>query len=209
MARLFSKLNTLLRARIEGLLEDDLRLPRRRFEDRSVPGRKVLAQEIDALRREINAALDYEDDLQTRIDALRQDASDLDIQVDNALLARQEDIARRSLEQLRRTEQQITMLEADLTQHRQHVAALMDRVNLLEGLAAEAESRQGETPETGTAPAMTPAEETSPQAPVAITPGDPQTTAGPLLPESPPSPVTEEELAARRMRLARGTTQKE
>lgn len=206
MARLFSKLNTLLRASIEGLLEDDLRLPRGR---RDAPRGKALNREIEALRREINTALDYEDELQTRIDALHQDASDLDLQADNALLARQEEAARQALAQLKRTEQQIAMLEADLAQHRQHVAALMDRVNMLEGLAAEAQARR-EPASTGSADAEpAAAEQTSPHVTVQATVGGPDETAGTSSATFPPLPVTDEELAARRRRLTGGTSQKE
>lgn len=200
MARLFNKLNTLLRASIEGFLEDDLRLSRGR---RDALRGKALDREIAALRREINTALDYEDELQTRIDALRQDASDLDLQADNALLARQEDAARQALAQLKRTEQQIAMLEADLAQHRQHVAALMDRVNVLEGLAAEAAPAGGANVEPVTA------EQTSPPATVQVTASGPDETAGTSSATSPPPPVTDEELAARRRRLTGGTSQKE
>ncbi len=211
MARLFSKINTLLRARVEDFLEEDLRLPRgRRSERRAVPGSKALSREIEALRREIEAALDYEDDLQTRIDALRQDASDLDLQADNALLAYQEELARRSLEQLKRTEQQIAMLEADLAQHRQHAAALMDRVNLLEGLAAEAGSRRQDAPAATSADAAPPpAEEAARPVTVRVTTEESEATVRAMPPEPHPLPVTDEELAARRMRLARGDTQKE
>ncbi len=206
MGRLFSKLNTLLRASIEGLLEDDLRLPRGR---RDAPRGKALNREIEALRREINTALDYEDELQTRIDALHQDASDLDLQADNALLARQEEAARQALTQLKRTEQQIAMLEADLAQHRQHVAALMDRVNMLEGLAAEAQARR-EPASTGSADAEPAAvEQTSPPVTAQATVGRPDETAGTSSVVFPPSPVTDEELAARRRRLTGGTSQKE
>ncbi|NPV67496.1 MAG: hypothetical protein HPY64_10160 [Anaerolineae bacterium] len=206
MARLFNKLNTLLRASIEGFLEDDLRLSRGH---RDTPRGKALDREIEALRREISAALDYEDDLQTRIDALRQDASDLDLQADNALLTHQQEVARQALAQLKRTEQQIAMLEADLAQHRQHVAALMDRVNVLEGLAAEATARQRAAPADSANVEPAPAEQTSSPVAVQVTASGPGETAETSSAGLPPSPVTDEELAARRRRLTGGTNQKE
>ncbi|MBN2470968.1 MAG: hypothetical protein JXN59_09600 [Anaerolineae bacterium] len=144
MSDLFRKLNTLVRARIEGFIEDDLRLPvGRKSRPKDIqPGDPRIKRDIQLLREQIDEALDREEALQEQLDAMRQDADDLNQQADAALQQQDEESARRALTALRQHEQQITMLEADITHHRQMTAALMDQVNILDSQLAAASSSQ-------------------------------------------------------------------
>ncbi len=153
MTGLLNKINTLIRSRIESFLEEDLRLPGSRERGELLSADRLGAnidQEIVALRRRIDQAITHEENLQTAIDALRQEASDWDIQADNALLQGDEIAARHALEQFKRTEQKAALLEADLAEHRRSTAEFIERVNVLEGLIAEArEQRPSRPPAAG------------------------------------------------------------
>jgi phage shock protein A len=153
MSGLLNKINTLFRARIENFLEEDLHLTRNR-DRRELLSADQLGQDIDrevtALRQRIEQAITHEEKLQTEIDALRQEASDWDLQADNALLKGDEVTARHALAQMKRTEQKAALLEADLVQHHRSTAEFIERVNVLEGLVAEARSQQQSAPPPST-----------------------------------------------------------
>ncbi len=147
MSSLLNKISTLLRARIEAFLDEELRLS-------SGPGRRELLsasqlgkdvdREIEALRRRIDEAITHEEKLQEEIDALRQEAADWDLRADNALLAGDEAAARHAVMQMQHAERSAAFKEADLVQHRRSTAEFIERVNMLEGLVAEARNRQEE-----------------------------------------------------------------
>ena len=145
MAKLLSKFNTLLRARIEGFLEESLKLPGQLDRGNLLSVDRLggdIEAEIAALRRRIDEAITYEENIQDELDALHQTAMDWDVQADNALLENNEPAARHALEQMKRAEQRAAMLEADLNAHRRDTAEFMERVNVLEGLVAEAHRQQ-------------------------------------------------------------------
>lgn len=150
MADLWTKVNALLRARVERFLEDDLHLPLGGRSDRL--GRNIDG-EIAALRQQIDSALDREEQLEAQIAALRQEAATWDAQADNALLQGDEATARYALGQMQNVERRTTLLEADLSQHRRNTADFITRVNMLEGLVAEARRREEAAPPEP-APAM-------------------------------------------------------
>jgi phage shock protein A len=214
MSSLFRKFNTLVRARIEGFLEEDLRLPLGTRKDDSAPADPLsedTRKQIASLRKRINEAIIYEEDLQTKIEALHQDASDLDLQADNALLDNDETAARHAAEQLKRTRQQIRGLERDLSKHRDNTSALMDHVNMLEGLVADARAQassqdtvatqeQEDTPQVVRVNVSTENEEQIEDS----TADYPEIADGQDTPES-----GEDSLAVRRARLARRNPDKE
>lgn len=147
MSSLLNKISTLLRARIEDFLEEDLRLSsgpdRRELLSANRLGKDV-DREIEALRRRIDEAITHEEKLQEEIDALRQEAADWDLRADNALLAGDEAAARHAVLQMQHAERSAAFKEADLVQHRRSTAEFIERVNMLEGLVAEARNRQEE-----------------------------------------------------------------
>lgn len=215
MSGLFQKINTLLKARIDNFLEEDLRLSRQPDENALLTaGRlgKDVDQEVAALRQRIEEALNYEDALQEKMDALRQEASDLDREADDALRRGQEDMARRALDQMRRLQQQAHMIEADLVQHRRTTAEFIERVNVLEGLIAEARHKEdagvvaeppAETLDRALQTARQDAEAPGRAEPVRVIVNQPSPDA------ETPAPSANDDLAARRARLARRSPEQE
>ena len=214
MAGLFQKINTLLKARIDTFLEEDLRLARRPDAENLLSADRLgkdVDREISALRQRIEEALTYEDALQEKIEALRQEASDADLQADRALLDGAKDTARQAVEQLRRLEQQAQMLEADLVQHRRTTAEFIDRVNVLEGLIAEARRQQDSelaaTPPVETLDQVIQTAQREAESPdegepvrVVVHPAQPRPVRPVADADAPP---IDDDLAARRARLAR------
>lgn len=147
MSDLFRKLNTLVRAQIDSVLEDDLNLPTRRRSRQPIdPNSKDADKIIAKMRKEIDEALTHQEALQAKIDGLDVNATILNQRIDEALLAHQEEQARHLAGRLKQLDQQITIAQSELDLHRQKTAALMDDVNLLEGLVAEARAQQKEMP---------------------------------------------------------------
>jgi phage shock protein A len=216
MAGFFQKINTLLRAQLDSFLEEDVHRPaagdRATLLSADRLGKDVDA-EIKALRQRIDEALNYEEDLQEQIDALRQEASDWDLQADNALLNGEEATARHALNQMKTTEQRAKMLEADLAEHRYTTAEFIDRVNVLEGLIAEA--RHDAAAETATPAAQTletvlhtaQREADQPEGTAVHVVVNPASTTPPA--STDPSTSSHDDLAARRARLARRSPEQE
>jgi phage shock protein A len=131
---LTDKLNTLIRSRVQGAI-DDLN-PRRR--DQPLKPDKNVERDVAAMRQRINQALDDEDQMTAEINALQGQVEDWDQQADRALTQGDEAAARHAVRQMQLVEQRQAMLEADLAQHRFATSELISRVNELEALAAEA-----------------------------------------------------------------------
>jgi phage shock protein A len=220
MAGLFQKINTLLKARIDSFLEEDLHLTRRPDSETLLSASRLgkdVDREISALRQRIEDALNYEDELQEKIEALRQEAADADAQADQALVDGEEDVARQAVEHMRRLDQQAAMLEADLVQHRRTTAEFIERVNVMEGLIAEAR-RQQESEEGMAAPSETlehviqtaqrDAESPDQGEPVRVVvhPAEAKPERNVVDAAAPP---VDDDLAARRARLARRNPQQE
>jgi hypothetical protein len=214
MANLFRKLNTLVRAQIEGLLDEAPRLPGQR--KRGGPGPvdphdPAIKRDVQLLHEQIDDALDREEALLAQLDSLRQQAADLDLVADNAVLDRNDDEARQALTTRRYNDQQIAMLEADLAHHRRMTAALMDQVNVLESQepAAPAPSPdlaaadQPEAARVIKVPIVVDLEDAPPEADAGPRPP----TVGELPSESPAR--APDNLDARRARLARQEPEQE
>ena len=150
MADLISKLNVLVKSSLQGILGDSPDRTGRR----SVPSLgKDIDHEITALRRQIDSALDHEDQIKTQIEALQREAADWDRQADEALAHGDEATARYAIRQQQTKQQQTTLLEADLAQHRISASELIHRVNELEAIVTEARRQQQKSaPEAEEAP---------------------------------------------------------
>jgi phage shock protein A len=131
---LADKLNTLIRSRVQGAI-DDLN-PRRR--DQPLKVGKHIDRDVAALRQQINRALDEEDQMSAEIGVLQREAEDWDQQADRALTRGDEATARHAVRQMQLVQQRQTMLEADRAQHRYSTSELISRVNELEARVAEA-----------------------------------------------------------------------
>ncbi len=131
---LTDKLNTLIRSRVQGVLDDVN--PRRRGQP--LKAGKNIDRDVAALRQQINQALDGEDRMTAEIGALQHQVADWDQQADRALTQGDEAAARHAVRQVQLLQQRQAMLEADLAQHRYSTSELISRVNELEALVAEA-----------------------------------------------------------------------
>lgn len=132
MNDLLKKLNTLVRANL-----NTPSLPR--FE--RTPN---LERQVRDLRERINVALQYEDELEAKADALRQEMAQLDARADAAMAKGQEAEARHLLQQLQRLEQRLTIAEADLRAHRRAAEGLIQQVNMLDASAADVRAAQAQ-----------------------------------------------------------------
>jgi hypothetical protein len=109
--------------------------------------------EIEALRERINDAIHYEDEIKARIRQLEDEATRWDQQADEAVAQGREETARRAVEQMQRAQQRVAMTQADLREHQRATQELIERVNMLDAVVAEARRAQPEsTPENAHLP---------------------------------------------------------
>ncbi len=143
MSDLIGKLNVLVKSNLRHVLPLE-----RRKDSGSASGGRDLQRDIAALRQRINQALDDEDKLKRDILALRHEAVEWDRKADAALSNGDEANARYAVQQMQTKQQQATLLEADLEQHRYSAAELIRQVNELEAIAAEAAAAQADSGST-------------------------------------------------------------
>ena len=133
MAKTFlDKLNTLIQSNVRDL-SPSLQLP-------TLGGRlgKGIEKELQLLKEQIAHAEQDEIPMQASITNLEKDIVDLDAQADNALQQGNEAQARYIIEQLERRKQQLVILQSDLANHRRAVYELMQQVSHLESLVETA-----------------------------------------------------------------------
>ncbi len=147
MARLFDKLNVLLKSNLHSVLRD--RGASRDAPDVSrAPGIDI-EQTIAQLQGRIEAALDEEDRTLNKLNAMQQQIASWDTEADRALQAGDEAAARYLVRQIQLTRQQYALLQADLDQHRRATGELIQHVNELEAVAAQIErERKPGTPDS-------------------------------------------------------------
>jgi phage shock protein A len=217
MHDLFKKLNVLVKATVHDALGG------RRAADsprhRSFPaGRlgKDVDREIAALRQRVNEALEYEEELQAKVQALRQEVAHLDEEADAAVAEGRDSAARHIIEQMQRTQQRLVMAESDLREHRIVTQELMQRVNMLDATVADARRAESEAQATEGGHAAAKAEEAVGQGlsellrevrekiaemgDIVSTRGELATSSGQLVPDE---QAIEEDLENRRRRLGR------
>jgi phage shock protein A len=141
MTNLINKLNVLVRSSMHNIFGDDTDQQRGRLPSASRLGKNI-DNEIAALRQQIDKALDDEDRQIIEIERLQREIADWDGQADQALLKGDEATARYAVQQVQLQQQRLTMLDAELAQHRIATAELIHRVNELEALVAEARKHQ-------------------------------------------------------------------
>jgi phage shock protein A len=162
MNDLFKKLNTLVKASINDILGDDLAIggPRRKPLNPERLGKNI-DSEIEALRQRVNDAIAYEDDLQAQVQKLNDEVARWDKQADDALKARDDSAAHYAVEQMQRAQQRLDMAQADLREHQLVTQELIQRVNTLDAVVADARRTQQENVEAEEAP-VEPAASSSP-----------------------------------------------
>jgi phage shock protein A len=139
MSDLFKKLNTLIQAGINDVLDDAQKTMKEPL--KHIPSNrlgKTIIGEVDHLREKINDALNHEDILNARIQDLEGEIADLDRQADEAVRAGDDVNARYLLERMKRAQQRLTMTQSDLREHQVATRELMQRVNELDAAIADA-----------------------------------------------------------------------
>jgi len=107
---------------------------------------KMMDDNIQALRQRINEAVDYEDEIQARIRQFEDEAARWDKQADEAVTQGNDTNARYAIEQMKRAEQRAAIAQSDLREHQAATQDLIQRVNMLEAVAADASRSQTAEP---------------------------------------------------------------
>ncbi len=141
MPSLFDKINTLVNAQINDLLDKNPRSPLARIKLNADDAEKNPRRSAQSLRQRLDEALDYEDELQAKINALLRETADLDHQVDLVLRTGDEFGARRLQNQLNFKQQQLTIAESELRDHRLLTQHLMQEMTAVEMALGDQEGR--------------------------------------------------------------------
>lgn len=150
MSSLFDKINTLVNAQVNDLLGRNPRSPLARIKLNADDAEKNPRRSVQALRHRLDEAIDYEDELQAKIDSLMRDVTDLDQQVDAILRAGDEFSARRLQNQLNLKQQQLTIAESELRDHRLLTRHLMQEMTTVE-MALDGQERRAKSRTTSAA----------------------------------------------------------
>ncbi len=152
----FKKINVLIKAGVNDALGTS-RTPREEASGTRRSGTaalgKDLEREIAKLRARANDAVAYEDTYKTRLQALDDEIATLDQQVDAALRDNRDDAARQLLAQLQHAHRRRARIEADLREHERATHELIERVNTLDAVAADARRAQADESAASTAEA--------------------------------------------------------
>ncbi len=144
MSNLFEKLNTLVNAQVNELLGRNPRSPLARIKLNPEDAEKNPRRSVQNLRQRLNEALEYEDELQEKIELLMGEALALDQQVDAYVRADDAIGARRVQGQLNLKQQQLTIAESELRNHRLMSGHLIKELAALES-ALEGQERASRT----------------------------------------------------------------
>lgn len=144
MTNLFDKIATLVNAQVNDLLGRNPKSPLARIQFNAEEAEKNPRRSVQSLRRRLEEATAYEDELQARIETLMQEALALDRQVDGRLRSGDELTARRLQGQLNMKRQQLTIAESELRDHRVLTQHLMQEMTTLE-MALDSHDRRAET----------------------------------------------------------------
>jgi phage shock protein A len=149
----FDKLNVLVRSQVNDLLSfgndddagsaDDRERSRRDVLARREIGEN-LSRDVAGLRKRVDDAIAYEKQLQGKVDTLYREIADRDAQADDALARNDEAGARRHIARIQQAQREVTMLEADLREHRHITGELISQVNTMEAMVEQGRRRQAE-----------------------------------------------------------------
>ena len=142
MPSLFDKFTLLVNAQVNELLGRNPRSPLARISLNQRQANDDPRATAGQLRQRLEDAIAYEDELQAKIDRLLQEALDIDEQVDAALQAGDSAASRRLQGQLNAKQQQLSIAESELQDHRLVTRHLMQELNTLE-LNLDEQARHG------------------------------------------------------------------
>jgi len=140
MNDLLKKLNVLVKAslndKISGVTGSGDNTARR-------PSKTTAAMDDDiaGLWQRINEAVEYEDEIQARIRQFEDEAARWDSQADDAVTQGNDVNARYAIEQMKLAERRAELARSDLREHQQATQELIQRVNTLEAVVADAKAQ--------------------------------------------------------------------
>jgi len=147
MNSLFKKLNVLLQSQINNLV-DNRDSQEARQERLTV---KRLGKDIDGelarLKKRVNEALEYEGQLQAKVDQLYASIADWDAKANAAVSEGRDDDARVAVRSLKEAQRQLSFMESDLNEHRLITQELLQKVNIFEATVDEARRRESQQAE--------------------------------------------------------------
>ncbi len=142
MSSLFDKISTLVNAQVSDLLGRNPRSPLARIRLNPEEAEKDPRRSAQTLRQRLDEAVDYEGELQGKIDQLMSEALELDAEVDGCLQRGDQFGARRLQGQLNMKQQQLTIAQSELRDHRMVTRHLMQEMITLESALDSRERRQ-------------------------------------------------------------------
>lgn len=142
MPSFFDKLNTLVQSQINSIIDpvDEKTSRSRRKALARHDIRNGLENNVAELRKRINEALAYQDQMQAKIDKLYRESAEWDRKADEAVRAGREHEARIAIGRVQQAQREIEMMEADLREHQYVTQELISQVNTLDGVISESRS---------------------------------------------------------------------
>lgn len=132
MSELFDKITTLINAQLNDFLGKNPRSPLARIRLDADEAEENPQRSARNLRQRLEEAIDYEDELQAKIDQRMREVVELDKLVDEMLHSGDEYSAQRLQGQLNMKQQQLTIAESELRDHRLMTQHLMQELGTLE-----------------------------------------------------------------------------
>lgn len=132
MSELFDKISTLINAQLNDFLGKNPRSPLARIRLDADEAEENPQRSARNLRQRLDEAIDYEDELQAKIDQRMREVVELDKLVDEMLRSGDEYSAQRLQGQLNMKQQQLTIAESELRDHRLMTQHLMQELGTLE-----------------------------------------------------------------------------
>lgn len=141
MDSIFDKINTLVNAQINDFLGRNPKSPLARIKLNEEDVAENPRRTVQSLHQRLEEALAYEDEIEEKIQRIRGEAVVLDEQADKLVKSGDEFAARRVLSQLQMKQQQLTIAEAELRDHRVLTQHLMQEMTTLD-MALDNRERQ-------------------------------------------------------------------
>ena len=141
MSDLFEKISTLINAQLNDFLGRNPRSPLARIKLDAEEAEQNPQRSARSLRQRLEEAIEYEEELQARIDERTREAAALDKLVDEMLNSGDQFSAQRLQGQLNMKQQQLTIAEAELRDHRLMSRHLMQELGTLESALDRQEGR--------------------------------------------------------------------
>jgi len=144
MDSIFDKISTLVNAQINDFLGRNPKSPLARIKLDAEETETNPRRTVQSLHKRLDEALAYEDEIQAKIDKLTQEAIALDEQVDAMVQSGDEFGARRIQSQLNMKQQQVSIAESELRDHRTLTQHLMQEMTTLE-MALDRQQQQSQS----------------------------------------------------------------